>query len=1340
MKKHVALWLISLLFLTISSLDAASTYYVDCAGGNDANSGTAKATPWKHHPYMANWTGSYIHAAGDRFIFKGGVTWTNACFVMQIMAGGTSAGNRDYYGVDQTWYNGATFTRPIFDAQGVELSGGYDVMLLFNLGAEPSHVTLDSLDFRRLYWDGAKGYAQVACVNLSNSHDVTITNCWFHNWTHGSSAGTADSLKIVIGANSSPFNPGCLITGCLIDGENLANSTQGTSSGEGTYAYSGNIVNTSIRNTSSGFIVTGDPLNTTVPQVVSGCDIGPGYVSFDPGMHPDGLFMNGGNLFHWFNNYIHDCHVEALFAGEGSGAENTYIWNNVIYANPTHSTIEIDNFYSGAKIWVYQNTLVGGAFPAVRVVDRGNGPLGVLDFRNNFVVSDAGAVSLDAGASITAYTNQNTVLLTVAQAAARGYTLAGRYAPSSASQPTYNAGQDISTLIGGSLTLDILGSTRPSCARWDAGAYEFLDFFPVASSVVATNNYINRVAVSEGNWRVMMHGDNVLGNVAVFTDPSVTAITRVPVPWGPLLSIDGIECHGTNLAVAYSTGTGMVVKRFALTGAPLPTSATLIETSPVFGNSDSRFIAVLYSASGGLAYVWYQFTAVLTNGTYPLVCGVAYLPPGGATWIQHTTSIAGNSGSLTSCYGFGAAQHPVDGKLWFFVKRDSYDELEGITLEEAGGDVIVTPHPGLLSKAVYDLDSIQGENPSFCAVQGASSIYLAYPCADEHIFSTVPFWKGAFMRIASLDTNGTPTTFVRLNQYTERNQSPSLFVGADGRLSLIWVGVDENGIKSDLHCSTYSCGNWSDQILTHTASWIFFYDRRSPGCGYFDGIFPNTLWHRLTSIGTYVSLNASSYSIQQGNGFVPITAVRSGSLGAMTVAILTQDGTATAGVDYNAISTTLNWADGSSGARTIPVTVLASGASTNRYFTAILTNIPGGVVSVGPISNMIVTIVAPIPPPGFNPGKITFSSTNYSVASTNASVTLTVIRSEGTNTATSCSYATINGTATSGVDYTAVTGTISWATNENSSKTIIVPILDSGSTGTNRVFTVTLSNPKNGATFVLNPATVTIQLPPPVIHPGTLSFSSSGVSVAEVGPNVTITAVRANGSDGTVSVNVATANGTAIAGHDYTATSTILTWADGIFGNQSFTVPIINSGDVATTNRIFTVTMSGATGGSTIAAPSTETVTILMNPPPPPPVIGGVIGFVQTGFTVALTGGSVTIPVARSLSVGTNASVSYATFDGMAKAGIDYTATRGTLTWGIGENSTKTITVPIINSAKQGAPINFTVALSNPTSGATLSAALASVSITLNPIIVPVSGVSVNGQVTVQGSIQIRLK
>ena len=52
---------------------AATTYYVDSAGGNDANAGTSSSAPWKN----VGKVNATTFAAGDTILFKRGSSWTN---------------------------------------------------------------------------------------------------------------------------------------------------------------------------------------------------------------------------------------------------------------------------------------------------------------------------------------------------------------------------------------------------------------------------------------------------------------------------------------------------------------------------------------------------------------------------------------------------------------------------------------------------------------------------------------------------------------------------------------------------------------------------------------------------------------------------------------------------------------------------------------------------------------------------------------------------------------------------------------------------------------------------------------------------------------------------------------------------------------------------------------------------------------------------------------------------------------------------------------------------------------------------------------------------------------
>ena len=110
----------------------------------------------------------------------------------------------------------------------------------------------------------------------------------------------------------------------------------------------------------------------------------------------------------------------------------------------------------------------------------------------------------------------------------------------------------------------------------------------------------------------------------------------------------------------------------------------------------------------------------------------------------------------------------------------------------------------------------------------------------------------------------------------------------------------------------------------------------------------------------------------------------------------------------------------------------------------------------------------------------------------------------------------------------------------------------------------------------------------------TLQFSTATYTVAENAGSVTLTVRRLNDTNAAVTVDCATANGTATAGSDYSTTNGTLTFAAGQT-NQTLTVPILNDGLVESTET-FTVTLSNPTGeGAVLGTPTTATVSITDN-------------------------------------------------------------------------------------------------------------------------------------------------
>ena len=316
--------------------------------------------------------------------------------------------------------------------------------------------------------------------------------------------------------------------------------------------------------------------------------------------------------------------------------------------------------------------------------------------------------------------------------------------------------------------------------------------------------------------------------------------------------------------------------------------------------------------------------------------------------------------------------------------------------------------------------------------------------------------------------------------------------------------------------------------------------------------------------------------------------------------------------------------------------------------------------------------------PALSIGNVSITEGNS--GSTNAMFTVTLTPVSGQPV--TVSYATANGTATAGSDYTAVSGTLTFAAGVTT-QTISVPVSGDTLPEANETFTVTLSTPVN-ATIQVAQAIGTI------LDDDTLPVLSIGnVSVTEGNSgstNAVFTVTLSPASTSTVSVSYTTANGTATAGTDYTAKSGTLTFTAGVT-TQTISVPVLGD-TLLEGNETFTVTLSAPVNATIQSAQAIGT--ILDDDTVPTLSIGNVSvtegnsGSTNAVFTVTLT------PVS-----GRTVTVSYATADGTATAGADYTAVSGTLTFPAGV-ATQTINVPVLGDTLNEGNESFTVTVSAP--------------------------------------------
>ncbi|MFT3920936.1 MAG: Ig-like domain-containing protein [Myxococcales bacterium] len=182
---------------------------------------------------------------------------------------------------------------------------------------------------------------------------------------------------------------------------------------------------------------------------------------------------------------------------------------------------------------------------------------------------------------------------------------------------------------------------------------------------------------------------------------------------------------------------------------------------------------------------------------------------------------------------------------------------------------------------------------------------------------------------------------------------------------------------------------------------------------------------------------------------------------------------------------------------------------------------------------------------------------------------------------------------------------------------------------------------------------------------------------------MTFTVSLSQASAKTISVNYATANGTATAGSDYTATTGALTFNSGDT-TKTFTVPVLEDTAVETAETI-RVNLSNATNAALGVAQGTGTITDNDSPT-----------LSINNVTVNETSGTATLTVSLSAPSALPITVHWATADGTATASDDYSSNSGNLTFNPGV-TTRTINVTINQDADTELEETFKVALSNAT-------------------------------------------
>jgi len=212
----------------------------------------------------------------------------------------------------------------------------------------------------------------------------------------------------------------------------------------------------------------------------------------------------------------------------------------------------------------------------------------------------------------------------------------------------------------------------------------------------------------------------------------------------------------------------------------------------------------------------------------------------------------------------------------------------------------------------------------------------------------------------------------------------------------------------------------------------------------------------------------------------------------------------------------------------------------------------------------------------------------------------------------------------------------------------------------------------------------------------TVEFLCSTYSVIENGGSVTV-GVGRKGTEGTLSVQFKTEDGTATAGSDYVAQQGTLQFLKG--QEKAFITLQILDDDEIEVDETFTLRLLAVSeGDGAIGALSSTVVTIVNDD------FAGTFTLPNEDVVVPESCGEAEVRVERVNGCIGRVSLQYKTVDRTARAPNHYKSVEGTLEWGDKEVDAKVISVPIVDDDILQGKQYFEVELFNATGGATFDA------------------------------------
>ncbi len=503
------------------------------ANGSDTNSGISESAPWQHAPGMPNCASvcaSITPAPGQGFILRGGDTWHFGNNSATPYTGGTwtltwngSSGNPIYLGVDQTWFSGGSWTRPILTGDNPTSTsttltscpyasiGSANIMIQLS---GQKFITIDNFEMLGLCESAPNDAQQDTYIRYGYAIGPVFTNLYIHGWTHvqfncsgttglcfntfafqGGAGGMglpSDTISNVVvdGSDSDPGGAGV----CYCDFWNVSDSV---------FRYVSQIVDRLPHvyhdNLQEYWYEPGD--NSAHGNLWESVGDAPGtnafynnifrHVCSIQGSCPHGIVgiwpaIPLGNTDYFFNNLCYDCNTAGnyLDIGQNDRNQGTFVFFNNTFEIPTVTNPIVQcaaKGYSSPFVAANNHYILEGSSPySSSSTCKAEGGTFVTELAMNHATATsdgytnaetyANSPTSSGDPTVLAGTNQQSYCTALSNA---GLSDAAKTCQSDTSYScTYNSSNH--TVSCPARTVD----ARPGSGNWDIGAYEYGNSLP----------------------------------------------------------------------------------------------------------------------------------------------------------------------------------------------------------------------------------------------------------------------------------------------------------------------------------------------------------------------------------------------------------------------------------------------------------------------------------------------------------------------------------------------------------------------------------------------------------------------------------------------------------------------------------------------------------------------------------------------------------------------------------------------------------------------------------------------------------------------------------------------